>query len=51
VCLECDQDPNVVMAVVGAYDVVLMDIGEASYVATHALPVLAPLLYLRTLSR
>ena len=51
VCLERDQDPNVVMVVVGAYDVVLVDIGEASYICTHALPVLTPLLYLRTLSR
>lgn len=50
VCLERDKDPAVVMASVAAYDCVLSDV-DPSYICTHALPVLAPLLYLRTLSR
>jgi hypothetical protein len=39
-----------VMAVVAAFDGVLLDIGDPAYICSHALPVLAPLLYLRTLN-
>ena len=51
VCLERDKDPSVVMACVAAYDTVLQDIGDPGYACTHVLPVLTPVLYLRTLSR
>ena len=39
------------MACVAAYDTVLQDIGDPGYACTHVLPVLTPVLYLRTLSR
>ena len=50
VCVERDQSPAVVMCVVGCYDILLKDV-DCDYIAKDVIPVLTPLLYLRTLNR